>query len=181
MTRPDIHRTTLSLLIAALGSLGPTTLVAQHHAGHSPYAGQEGRAIKALSPDQVAALLAGEGMGFALAAELNAVPGPLHLLELADSVGLTPEQRVEVEEVRERMLERARDLGARVVEAESHLDRMFAMGHATEESVAAATLEIGRLNGELRSVHLVAHLETARLLSADQISAYGRLRGYAAP
>lgn len=47
-----------------------------------PYAGQETREIKALSPDEVAAHLEGRGMGFAKAAELNHYPGPKHVLDL---------------------------------------------------------------------------------------------------
>ena len=43
---------------------------------HQPYAGLEGRAIKALSEQQIADLRAGRGMGLALAAELNGYPGP---------------------------------------------------------------------------------------------------------
>ena len=42
-----------------------------------PYAGQQTRAIKALSDDDIAALRAGEGMGMAKAAELNGYPGPV--------------------------------------------------------------------------------------------------------
>ena len=37
----------------------------------SPYAGQEGRPIKALSEQQIADLRTGRGMSLALAAELN--------------------------------------------------------------------------------------------------------------
>jgi hypothetical protein len=37
----------------------------------SPYAGQQARDIKALSADEIAALVAGRGLGFAKAAELN--------------------------------------------------------------------------------------------------------------
>jgi hypothetical protein len=51
----------------------------------SPYAGQQTRAIKALSPEDLAGLLNGEGMGMAKAAELNGYPGPVHVLELAGS------------------------------------------------------------------------------------------------
>jgi len=40
----------------------------------TPYAGQQARSIKALSADDVAALLKGEGMGMAKAAELNGYP-----------------------------------------------------------------------------------------------------------
>ena len=42
----------------------------------SPYAGQESREIKSLSPAEVDGYLAGAGMGFAKAAELNGYPGP---------------------------------------------------------------------------------------------------------
>ena len=40
----------------------------------SPYAGEETRAIKALSAQEVESLLGGKGMGFAKAAELNGYP-----------------------------------------------------------------------------------------------------------
>src|SRR5690349_20851759 len=74
--------------------------VAQDHAmdhgapsAVSPYAGLETRPVKALSEQQIADLKAGRGMGLALAAELNGYPGPAHVLELADALGLSDEQR----------------------------------------------------------------------------------------
>src|SRR5689334_17464381 len=54
----------------------------------APYAGQQTRTIKALSPADVAALLKGEGMGMAKAAELNGYPGPLHVLTLSQELKL---------------------------------------------------------------------------------------------
>jgi hypothetical protein len=54
----------------------------------SPYAGDETREIKALSPQEVSDLLAGKGMGFAKTAELNGFPGPAHVLELASQLQL---------------------------------------------------------------------------------------------
>jgi hypothetical protein len=57
-----------------------------------PYSGMQTRPIKALSDQQVADLKAGRGMGLALAAELNSYPGPSHLVELSDQLGLTSEQ-----------------------------------------------------------------------------------------
>jgi Spy/CpxP family protein refolding chaperone len=138
----------------------------------------QSREVKALSSEEIQGLLDGEGLGFALAAELNGLPGPKHVLELAQALGLDPEQRREVEEIRERMTDRAQALGRSVVEAETHLDRMFAAGHATPSAVRELTLDIGRLRGELRAAHLVAHLETAEVLRPDQMEEYGRLRGY---
>ena len=49
----------------------------------APYAGQQTRTIKALLPADVTALLKGEGMGMAKAAELNGYPGPLQVLTLS--------------------------------------------------------------------------------------------------
>jgi hypothetical protein len=61
-------------------------------ADESPYAGEEARAIKALSDQEIEAYLSGQGMGYAKAAELNSYPGPKHVLELARELGLTPAQ-----------------------------------------------------------------------------------------
>lgn len=58
-------------------------------AGTSPYAGEEAREIKALSPSDIDGLIAGRGMGYAMAAELNGYPGPAHVLELAEQLELT--------------------------------------------------------------------------------------------
>ncbi|MDL1878575.1 hypothetical protein FBQ85_25940, partial [Cytophagia bacterium CHB2] len=55
--------------------------LAQHQ--HSPYAGEESREIKSLSPQEIRMYLEGHGMGLAKAAELNHYPGPRHVMELA--------------------------------------------------------------------------------------------------
>ena len=65
--------------------------------GQSPYAGQESRGIKALSAQEVSDLLAGKGMGLAKAAELNGYPGPMHVLERAAQLQLTPDQTSKTE------------------------------------------------------------------------------------
>ena len=59
----------------------------------SPYAGQQERTIKALSNRDTGDLLEGCGMGLAKAGELNSYPGPLHVLQLADQLGLSETQR----------------------------------------------------------------------------------------
>ena len=63
----------------------------------SPYAGQESRESKALSPQEVPDLLAGKGMGLAQAAELNGYPGPMHVLELAAQLQLPPDHTSKTE------------------------------------------------------------------------------------
>src|SRR5690606_32619422 len=94
----------------------------------SPYEGEEGRQIKALSAEQAADLLDGRGMGFALAAELNGYPGPLHVLELAKELSLTDKQRGQTQALFARMREAARAIGREIVDAEAALDRRFATG-----------------------------------------------------
>lgn len=145
------------------------------------YASQTDSGIAALSQEEYDELLAGAGMGLARAAELNHYPGPLHVLELADSLHLTAEQRSEVERVRAAMLEAAIDLGRRIIEAEQEMDMRFQHGHADGEFVRQATASIAVLQGELRYTHLAAHIELKQLLEPDQIATYDRLRGYTPP
>ena len=49
----------------------------------------------------------------------------------------------------------------------------------TEEALSAAVAKIARLQGELRTIHLRAHLATRDTLTRHQILEYDRLRGYA--
>lgn len=163
-----------------------TSASAQHdHAGMaqpavSPYAAIQAREIKALSDTQIAQYRNGEGMGFALAAELNHYPGPRHALELADSLGLGAEQRAAIAAVREQMGGAARRLGERIVQQERELDRAFAGGTIGETELRTLTAEIARLQGELRFTHLRAHLAVRSTMTADQVRRYDALRGYGA-
>jgi hypothetical protein len=144
----------------------------------SPYAGWQERAIKALSPQQVEDYLEGRGMGMALAAELNGYPGPRHVLELAEQLGLSPDQLARAERLFEDMRDQAIDLGRRIVAREAALDELFASGTASEAALRDATAELGLLNGRLRAHHLGYHLAMRDLLEPDQIERYQRLRGY---
>ena len=144
----------------------------------SPYAGQQTRAIKALSDEDRAGLLEGQGMGYAKAAELHGYPGPAHVLELASRLQLTPEQRTATGKLLADHKAAARQLGAAVVEAERALDELFASRRADEASVRRLTADIARLQGELRAEHLRAHLAQTALLRPEQIQHYAHLRGY---
>jgi hypothetical protein len=144
----------------------------------SPYSGQESREIKALSESEIAGLMAGKGMGYAKAAERNGYPGPKHVLELADELHLSPEQREQTQAVFARMEASAKELGSRLVDAERALDVMFREGTVTPDSLAAALSQIGALQAELRGAHLQAHLEQACILEKGQVARYMELRGY---
>lgn len=166
-------------VVRGLAAVALLTALAVPAAGQeSPYAGEEAREIKALSSDEVAGYLAGAGMGLARAAELNHYPGPMHVLELAEPLGLDDEQRRAVAAVERRMRERAVDLGRRLVDAEAALDAAFAAGNVAAADLRRRLHEIADLQAELRLAHLAAHLETRALLRADQVARYDELRGY---
>jgi hypothetical protein len=144
----------------------------------SPYAGQEARDIKALSGEERDSLLTGKGMGLAKAAELNGYPGPAHVLALAGELGLSEAQRRDTQALFATMESAAIALGKELVEEERRLDRLFADRAATRDNVSSSLARIGALQARLRGVHLDAHLEQVRILSAEQVAHYVRLRGY---
>jgi hypothetical protein len=164
---------------AALAAVGwVAVMVTAPATAQEGYAGEQGRQIKALSAEETAGYLAGDGLGLARAAELNQHPGPRHVLELAAELALNAGQRRVVEEAQERMHGRAVELGGRIVEAESALDAAFAEGGLDAAGLRGRVEEIARLQGELRIAHLAAHLETRAVLTADQVARYDALRGY---
>lgn len=144
----------------------------------SPYVGMETRPVKALSEQQVADLKAGRGMGLALPAELNGYPGPVHVLELADQLGLSADQKAQIQGLFDSMKAEAVPLGAKLLDQEGALDRQFASHTITPESLKAETAQIGVTQAELRNTHLKYHLQTAQILTADQMRHYSMLRGY---
>jgi Spy/CpxP family protein refolding chaperone len=144
-----------------------------------PYSGLEARPIKALSDQQIADLKAGRGMGMALAAELNGYPGPVHVLELAEPLGLSPGQRDRMAELFEAMKAEAVALGETLIAAEASLDRQFAAKTVTEASLVESVQAIATLQASLRAAHLKYHLATVEVLTRDQVARYAELRGYA--
>lgn len=144
----------------------------------SPYSGQEQREIKALSRSQVEGLLAGRGMGYARAAELNGYPGPLHVLELADDLELDAKQRKATQQIFDEMLRDAKALGAELVAAERRLDQAFRNRDIDEARVSELTEKIALIEARLRAVHLSAHLHQTKIMTQEQIANYMSLRGY---
>ena len=156
-------------LVAASGASAQTP---------QPYAGLQTRAIKALSPAQIAELRAGRGMSLALAAELNGYPGPAHVLELAEKLSLSPDQRQGVQALFAAMTAEAIPLGEKLIEQEADLDRQFTSRTVTPASLAAAVETIGSTQAALRVAHLKYHLATLELLRPEQLGHYSQLRGY---
>ena len=165
-------------LTALLAALASPAAAQQHQPGQAPYAGMQTRSIKALSDQQIADLKAGRGMGLALPAELNGYPGPAHVLELADQLRLTADQKARIQDLFDSMKAEAVPLGAKLLDQEAALDRQFATHAITPETLKSETAQIGRIQAELRNTHLKYHLQTAQILTPDQMQLYSALRGY---
>src|SRR5262249_24117368 len=168
--RQSMNRLLISVLVAFASAA-----LAQ---SHQPYAGLEGRTIKVLSEQQVADLRAGRGMGLALAADLNGCPGPMHVLELADTLDLSGQQRAKMQELFAAMKAEAIPLGERLIGQEAEPDKAFAGKTITAATQAASTDAIGATHAALRQAHLKYHLFTVEVLTPAQIQRYAELRGY---
>lgn len=144
----------------------------------STYVGQERRAIKSLSADDVQQLRAGKGWGLAKAAELNGVPGPVHILQMKNKISLSSEQEVKIQALYEEMKSKAIPLGVKLIALEQRLNDSFANGHMTETHLEQQLDAISDVHKQLRYVHLAAHLMTPKILTPQQIEHYNQLRGY---
>lgn len=131
-----------------------------------------------LTAPQLDALRQGRGMGMSLPAEMNNHPGPLHMLEHATALGLTPEQARATEDLVARMKSEAVALGEVVISREAELDALFIAGSPDKKRLEILVAEIGRLNAELRLVHLSAHVAATALLTPKQIAAYYQARNH---
>jgi hypothetical protein len=148
-------------------------------AQQQPYAGLQQRPVKALSDEQIADLRAGRGMGLALPAELNGYPGPIHVLEQADALALTAEQRQRTRALHAAMKAEAVALGERLIAQEAALDRAFATRTITPQTLDETTAAIGATQAALRAAHLRYHLAQVEVLTPEQVRRYAELRGYA--
>jgi hypothetical protein len=162
-----------------LGVLAAAFAAVPCQAETQPYAGLETRAVKSLSDKQIADLRAGRGMGLALAAELNGYPGPSHVLENADALSLSAEQRARVSNLLQAMKDETIPLGEELIAHEARLDDLFAQRAAAPETLDAATAAIGKAQGSLRAAHLRYHIAMIDVLTPQQIGRYQVLRGYA--
>ena len=161
----------------------PNIALSQTHDGShgstlSAYAGEETRLIKSLSEQDREEIARGGGWGLARAAELNGVPGPTHLLELAEEIALSEQQRSDIEVIRARMQADAIAAGDRFVAAERALDAAFQQGAPDAEALERLVTEAGQARAALRLVHLNAHLLTLPLVTDAQVSQYSVMRGY---
>jgi hypothetical protein len=177
-----LQATGIALGLAGLLVVGlqvAPTLHAQIGSGtDAPYAGQQSSSVPGLSEAEIASLRSGGGMGLARPGEINGYPGPRHVLDLADELALSADQRVAAQALFNQMQAEAVALGADFLSRYAVLEQSFRNGTATIESVQQQTAEIGQVEGQIRATHLKYHLLTKPLLTPDQVAAYSHLRGY---
>ncbi len=130
-------------------------------------------------PSDREGLLNGEGMGLATFAEMNGYPGPKHVLELKDQLGLTQDQVLKTEGIMKGVQVSAKQTGQEIVELEEELNKLFETGKITEKTLRARLDNIGKLRGQLRFIHMQAHVKMKGVLSDNQIQKYVELRGHA--
>lgn len=153
-------------------------IVSQSAFAQSPYAAEQQRGIKSLSAERIEGLEEGRGLGYAKPAELNGYPGPMHVLELAEELALDADQRRRTQALYETMRERAAALGRELIGVEAELDRGFAESDVSRERLVELVSKSARIEGQIRLVHLQAHLQQVELLDDQQLAEYMRLRGY---
>lgn len=159
-------------------ALASASAAAQHSHGTSPYAHGQSAEIPSLTAEEVRELREGDGMGLARAAELNRFPGPRHLLDLKKELDLAGDRVRRVETIYAKMKARAVAKGEEILRAERHLADLFASGRPSATEVTRMTGHLAVMRGELRAIHLLAHIEATRELTPGQVESYQRLRGY---
>jgi Spy/CpxP family protein refolding chaperone len=165
----------IGLAVTLLSSVLTLPATAQHP-GHGGPHGEGHRVAEACTAqfDQVVA--DGRGFGMAFAADQNGYPGPMHVLELRERLGLTPEQVAKAEAMMRAMFEQSRPKSRQLLDAEARLRRLFADGTASESAVRAGVADVERAHADVRLIHLLTHLQTRDLLTEPQRRLYHEAR-----
>ena len=174
---------TAIVLAAAWLALSPALAHDGHEHGGAPpvapnYAAPPAREIKALSSQEQRGWMEGENMGMARAAELNGYPAPMMVLEMAQTLKLTPQQAAATRELMTRHKAEVRKLGAELVDAERQLDVAFREHHADPADVDRLTGQISQLQGRIRASHLRTHVAAQALLTPEQMQQYAGMHGF---
>jgi Spy/CpxP family protein refolding chaperone len=136
-----------------------------------------GPMLSGISESEKKALLAGSGLGAGMIAMQNGYPGPKHVLEMGDELGLTAEQKEEIGTLFAERKASFVDMGSELVKKDEELTAMFASGSVKTKDVEKLAREIGQLQGELRAGHLNAHVLTWEALTEAQREKLASMRG----
>ena len=127
------------------------------------------------SAERAQGLAEGRGMGLATPAENNGYPGPRHVLDAADKLGLSPEQKAETQRLVDAMRAEAIPAAKRLLADEAALDQLFIDKKADLASITAASDRAAQSESIVRVIHLKYHLSMVKVLRPDQIAAYAKM------
>jgi Spy/CpxP family protein refolding chaperone len=167
-------RVLTATLVTVLGLFAADSSVSWGQHGHGHEGGHQAAQACAVEFDKVVG--EGRGFGMAFAADQNGYPGPMHVLELKDRLKLTADQEAKAQALMHAMFSESKPKSARLLELEAKLRRLFADRTADITAVRATVAEVERARGEVRLVHLLAHLKTRELLTEDQRRIYHEAR-----
>ena len=122
------------------------------------------------------AIATGQGFAMARAAEAHGLPGPKHVLEIAQALALDEAQRDRMNTLMGEMHAAAVREGKVVLDAEIALDAELSRSAPNADRVAELSEAVGRARGRLRNVHLTTHLAAAPVLTPEQRAKYVQLR-----
>ena len=118
----------------------------------------------------------GRGFGMAFVADQQGYPGPLHVLELKDRLGLSRDQEAKAEGLLAAMFAESRPKSARLLDAEAKLRRLFAGSRPDEAAVRTTVTEVEMARADVRLVHLMFHLKMREALTDEQVRIYREAR-----
>jgi Spy/CpxP family protein refolding chaperone len=121
-------------------------------------------------------LLKGAGMGLASIADMKNYPGPRHVLDLTNELGLTRDQVKKTEALEKVVSSSAVAKGGEIVQAEEELGQIFEAGTVSEKVLRSKLEQISKLRADLRFIHLQAHLRMRQILTSEQIKLYAELK-----
>jgi Spy/CpxP family protein refolding chaperone len=127
------------------------------------------------SQERVQGLLEGKGMGLAVPAENHGYPGPRHVLDAADMLALTPEQKAKTAALVEQMKAEAIPASERLLADEAALDQLFIDRRADLASITAASRQAALSESAVQVVHLKYHLAMRDILTPAQITMYASM------
>jgi hypothetical protein len=144
--RMTVSTVLLALCVLLRGSFNPTVSAqAEPTPTPSGYGELLDTEIRGLSPDAIETYRTGAGGGLTLPAELNGYPGPRHVLDLAEELELTEDQREEIQDLYDTMLPEAILLGEQILQAEAELELAFRENRIDETFLETQLVEIGNL------------------------------------
>jgi hypothetical protein len=165
-----------TVLIVSIGVI--LFLKQSNQTARSPYLEQLDSPVRGLSAQEVDDLLNGRGAGYARTAELNNYPGPRHVLDMKQELDLSTDQVQQIQVAFEQMQAKAKQVGQEIIQREAQFSATFVNRTISETDLQEQTKALALLYGQLRAIHLEAHLKITPLLSVEQITTYNTLRGY---